>query len=345
MVYTIIIHIILYSRHLICSASIELTIFKDKSLGIGSFGEVFEADYYGRKCAAKIIHPIFFAHGSLPIQQFARECKLLKNLRHENIVDYINLHTNPQTRVSTLVMEFMTTNLTSYLEQSSVRLPLFHQIDILHDISKAVSFLHRKQIIHRDLSSNNILLSTHAVKVSDFGTSRVFDAQCVSSRLTLCPGTQVYMPPEARDEQPSYTQNLDCFSLGVIGVQLFTRRFPAPGPENTKEKDERSPTGTIHIPVSEVQRRKSDLDQIPEDHPCKCIILKCLKDESAKRLSAEEMHLGLDEIQNSRPYWRSLRESNGGESIKYNIMWFGEYVSTQRLVMVVIALDISINDI
>jgi serine/threonine protein kinase len=45
----------------------------------------------------------------------------------------------------------------------------------------------------------------------------------------MCPGTDVYMPPEAVKDKPVYTEKIDCFSFGVIAVQIMTRLFPQPG--------------------------------------------------------------------------------------------------------------------
>ena len=45
---------------------------------------------------------------------------------------------------------------------------------------------------------------------------------------TMCPGTDVYMPPEAADDPPVYMEKIDCFTFGVILVQILTQLFPSP---------------------------------------------------------------------------------------------------------------------
>ena len=47
--------------------------------------------------------------------------------------------------------------------------------------------------------------------------------------LTMCPGTAAYMPPEALITPPQYSSKLDCFSYGVLTIQIATRQFPNPG--------------------------------------------------------------------------------------------------------------------
>ena len=64
----------------------------------------------------------------------------------------------------------------------------------------ALSFLHSNGIVHRDLSSNNVLLMGNIrAKVTDFGMVKLGDLNPQATRytLTMCPGTDVYMPPEA----------------------------------------------------------------------------------------------------------------------------------------------------
>ena len=112
----------------------------------------------------------------------------------------------------------------------------------------ALAFLHSNRIIHRNLSSNNVLMIGDVrAKVTDFGMARlgILNPQLT---LTLCPGADVYMPPEAVKDKPVYTEKIDCFSFGVIAVQIMTRLFPQP--EN-RQKD----TGILARKISEREQR------------------------------------------------------------------------------------------
>ena len=66
--------------------------------------------------------------------------------------------------------------------------------------------------------------------MTDFGMSKLAGAAPSMTPLTTCPGTLAYMPPEALREPPRYTKKLDCFSEGVILIQVCTRLWPEPGP-------------------------------------------------------------------------------------------------------------------
>ena len=71
---------------------------------------------------------------------------------------------------------------------------------------------------------------------------------------TMCPGTDVYMPPEAVQDKPVYTEKIDCFSFGVITVQTLTRKFPKPGDRMKIFDDPRFPRGALKLCVPEIER-------------------------------------------------------------------------------------------
>ena len=105
------------------------------------------------------------------------------------------------------------------------------QVNLYHDVVLALAYLHFNGIIHRDLSSNNVLLIAGSrAKVTDFGMSKLCEMHPCITPLTQCPGTLAYMPPEALKVPPEYSKKLDVFSSGVVAVQIMIRKFPNPGP-------------------------------------------------------------------------------------------------------------------
>ena len=135
------------------------------------------------------------------------------------------MHQDPDTGLPVLLMELMDENLTHFLESSPQPIAYHIQANICHDITLALSFLHSNGIVHRDLSSNNVLLRGSVLaKVTDFGMAKLGDLNPQATRytFTMCPGTDVYMPSEAVKDEPAYTEKIDCFSFGVIVVQILT---------------------------------------------------------------------------------------------------------------------------
>ena len=96
--------------------------------------------------------------------------------------------------------------------------------------------------------------------------------------MSTCPGTVVYMPPEALQDQPMYTEKIDCFSLGVIAIQIITRQFPNPGDRYVRHVDEHSCSPTTLTVVPEIERRHNHISQIDPTSPILPIVCDCLQD-------------------------------------------------------------------
>ena len=283
----------------------SVQLLKDQSLGIGSYGAVCKAKCDDLLCAAKIIHPTLFdptalqqvvpqREHRLPIRRFEQECEFMSAIRHPNIVQYLGMFRDTDTRLPVLLMELMDDSLTHFLESSTQPIPYHIQVNICHDVTLALSFLHSNKIIHRDLSSNNILLIGNVrAKVTDFGMARLGDINPQATRFTntMCPGTDVYMPPEAVQDKPVYTEKIDCFSFGVIIVQTLTRQFPKPG-DRLQEVELNHPglqKRKLLMQIPEVERRQNHISQVDPNHSLLPIALDCLKDEGSERPSAHQL--------------------------------------------------------
>ena len=214
-----------------------------------------------------------------------RECEILKEVQHPNIVSYLDVDTDPKGYPGklALVMELMERNLTQYLEAENIS--LYRKLSLCSDIISALMYLHAKGIVHRDLTSNNVLLKASTAKLGDFGTARYLNDP---SSLTELPGTQAYMPSEAYPPNQCYTEALDIFSFGVLAIQIITQERPMPSPRMKSVPDQRNPRGA-YWPVPEVDRRKNHIDKIDAGHPLRDIALVCIADQSADRPTANDI--------------------------------------------------------
>ena len=298
----------------------NIELYKSESLGSGSYGGVCKAKCDGLLCAAKIMHPTLFdVHdpGAISyLRKFREECHLLSLARHPNVVQYLATYNDPETRLPVLLMELCDESLTAFLERSQVPLSYNIQVNICHDIALGLVYLHSNDVIHRDLTGNNVLMiaGTQA-KITDFGMSKLATVNPRMTALTLCPGNALYMSPEALDESKIYTAKLDVFSFGVIIIQISTRQSPNPTDrlrsiccrqQNDKENGDMEEEKEIREIVPETERREAHLNLIADTHPLKSIALHCLKKEKL-RPSAVELSERLSQLKLSSQYTESIQ--------------------------------------
>ena len=272
----------------------------DRELGHGSYATVLELEYMGLKCAGKKIHELLLRQGdaSYTVHRFEEECRLLSQVHHPNIVQFLGVYFQQGVRAPILVMEFLPTNLTSCIDRYGI-LPKEISYSILHDVALGLCYLHSQSpaIIHRDLSSNNVLLTPNmTAKISDLGVARILNLTPLQvSRMTQTPGTPAYMPPEVMVANPKYDTSVDEFSYGIMMIHMFSGRWPEPQ------------VGQIHteqgrmIPVSEAERREVFLRAIGNDHPLMDLIQKCINNDPQLRPHAGEIVGQVGEVASQFP--------------------------------------------
>ena len=311
---------------------------KTETLGSGSYGAVCIAKCDELLCAAKLLFTVLFDMDDgnplsrspkvkkphrIPMRRFEQECRFLSQIKHPNIVQYLGTYRDPDSRALVLLMELMDENLTNFLARLSISLPYYMQVGISHDVAMALAYLHSNNIIHRDLSSNNVLLLHGCrAKVSDFGMSTLAVSPGGNSQ-TICPGTPVYMPPEAMNEPPRYSEMLDSFSFGVLLVQIMSQEFPSPTDRFTtmEVQDPRQPNSFTEakFAVSEKVRRKDHIDMIDENQPLLPIAMLCLSDGDQERPSASVLCSRIEALKATRQYTESNEERLDLERVETKI--------------------------
>ena len=183
-----------------------------------------------------------------------------------------------------LVMEYLPQSLRNYVEQNPP--PDDTRKSILLDVAQGLSYLHGQDppMIHRDLTSNNILLTSelHA-KIADFGTSKLLNHDQLQT-MTNVPGTETHMPPEARllggeqiyKQSPDKATKLDIFSFGNVMINVWIGEFPVTRDEGNRRK-------------TEVQRRMHLLEKIDDNSKEKDLIICCLNSKPDDRPTANEL--------------------------------------------------------
>ncbi len=232
--------------------------------------------------------------------RFLLECQLMREVRHPCIIQCLGIAQGPEPGQLVILMELATENLTRFLPRCS-SLSWRAQVCISQAIAHALAYLHCRHILHRDLSSSNVLMAAGNIpKVSDFGTATVLDPSRPHP-LTPTPGTVEYMPPEAVSYgfPVSYTHQLDVFSLGVLMVQICTKKYPRPGPslrqvsteppDTDTELPDTEPPDTLWERVPEAERRKAHIMFIDSNHPLLPLAMDCLRDDATERPTADQL--------------------------------------------------------
>ncbi|XP_065890890.1 uncharacterized protein [Dysidea avara] len=250
----------------------------------------------GQQYVGKKLHSIFFTPEidvkdmERMLTKFCEEIKLISVLKHENVIKIVGIFyqnngpPNDSFLLPVLIMEKMPFSLTKYIETFQ-QMPEPEIITILHDVSRGLTYLHDKMVIHGDLSSNNILLTSNFC--ADFGSAQVLgDSRAchAPTKLVVQPGTPSFMPPEALKDPPCYTVSVDVFSLGCVIIHLTTCQWPTPEGEILK--------------ISELDRRQMFISMM-SNSALLPIVKECLEVKE-KRIACKDILQFLSTIKCSK---------------------------------------------
>ena len=302
----------------------DVLIPRGRPLGSGAFGEVRQATWKGCPVAAKKLHDIFFQQTVVPEEQcrrmvaeFATECALQAQLRHPNIVPlygvYIPAGGEDGAQAPVMVTELMTETLRTRATRAP-RLTVRDVVDLSLDIASGLRFLHERDepIGHRDLSANNVMLSSGGVcKIGDVGLAKIFTpARRLTS--TMKPGAELYMPGEALSAHARYNEKIDVFSLGVLMMEMALGHEPRPQAEFTVAEVVNGETILRIIPES--RRRQAELNELGEHHPLRPLIERLLLPQ-ATRPSIGEVFRALEELRNHPAYVSNPSTMGSAEAV------------------------------
>ena len=280
-----------------------------KRIGAGAYAAVDEVISSRGICAAKRVHDFLQSPTALrrsdytnAAVQFARECRLLADIEHSNIVKFVGIYFFPGARLPALVMERLLVNLHDLLEQPNSPprdILLGLKCSILCGVASGLAHLHERDIIHRDLTAANVVLNQQLnPKLVDLGVA-LEPLKRAKLTMTPGPGCIVYMPPEAIITDASlkvhYGKSIDIFSFGVLVIFTLGEKFPQSILPYSYNDDS---TGDL-VAVSELERRKKYIDGVEdklraseqhlENNPLLLLIDKCLDNHPAKRPSIKEV--------------------------------------------------------
>ncbi|MFN7916906.1 MAG: serine/threonine-protein kinase [Vicinamibacterales bacterium] len=258
-----------------------------RELGRGGMGIVYLAvradDTFDREVAIKVVRRGLADDREL--RRFDAERRILAALDHPNIARLIDGGLEPD-GVSYLVMEYVDgVPFDAYCE--SHRLPLQDRLRLFRDVCAAVSYAHRRLIIHRDIKPQNILVTADGTaKLLDFGIARLVsgDDAADRTRTALRAFTLAYASPEQVRGEPM-TVTSDVYSLGVLLYRTVTGAHPY-------GSEERSDSAYIHAiceqPVVSPMTAARTATGLPVSEELEWVILAALRKEPERRYAGVE---------------------------------------------------------
>ena len=198
-----------------------------KYLGKGSYGAAILVELRANPNQKFVVKEIVIGHLKESEQAAAKkEAEVLHQMTHSNITMYIESFVESSKLY--IVMEYADGgDLSSSIQQrktSGQRWPEEEVMRICVQIFLALEHVHDRNILHRDLKSQNIFLTSKGiVKLGDFGIAKVLDASEEQARTQI--GTPYYLSPEICESRP-YGRQSDIWSLGVVVYELLALELP-----------------------------------------------------------------------------------------------------------------------
>ena len=203
-----------------------------RELGRGGWGLITVGFFREQKVAVKQLYKIIMGENTLAVMH--REIDTMSRLRHPNLLLFIGAVLDHPSGNPLIITEIMDTSLRQAYENNQIK-EKNTKLSILRDTAAGLNYLHchPDEIIHRDVSSVNVLLESRGpnkwrAKLSDFGSSNI-----ARNAFTQAAGAAVYSSPEsiavvtvARRKRPQQTTKMDVFSYGVLLCEVMTCRFP-----------------------------------------------------------------------------------------------------------------------
>ncbi|XP_039932244.1 RAF proto-oncogene serine/threonine-protein kinase isoform X1 [Chamaea fasciata] len=193
-------------------------------IGSGSFGTVYKGKWHG-DVAVKILKVVDPTPEQF--QAFRNEVAVLRKTRHVNILLFMGYMTKDNLAIVTQWCEG--SSLYKHLHVQETKFQMFQLIDIARQTAQGMDYLHAKNIIHRDMKSNNIFLHEGlTVKIGDFGLATVKSRWSGSQQVEQPTGSILWMAPEVirmQDSNPFSFQS-DVYSYGIVLYELMTGELP-----------------------------------------------------------------------------------------------------------------------
>src|SRR5690625_4564149 len=254
-----------------------------KTIGGGGMANVYLARdiILERDVAIKVLR-LEYANDAEFIERFDREAQAATSLSHPNIVNIYDV--GEEDHILYMVMEYVDgLTLKEYIQQNSP-IAVEEALEIMKQLTDAISHAHANGLIHRDIKPQNVLVDRYGnVKITDFGIAMALTATSLTQTNSILGSVHYLSPEQARGGVA--TKKSDIYSLGIVLFELLTGQLPFSG---------QSP---VSIALKHLQNETPSVRKINEHIPqsVENIVLKATTKNPLHRYeSAYEMEIALN---------------------------------------------------
>ena len=229
-----------------------------RRVGEGGMSTVFLSyDVPGRRAVAVKLLSDHLSGQPEFVNRFYREARLSRVLHHPNVIHGYAAGYDPDANKHYIVLEFIDGPSAHAALARLGRLPVGVAVKIGIDIARALSFLHGRNYVHRDVKPDNVLLHPDGVaKLADLGLAKRLSDDMHLTSVNQGVGTSYYMPYEQAMNAALVDGRSDIFALGATLYHLLTGVVPFPGSTHEevireKEHDSFRPVRDINPDVPE----------------------------------------------------------------------------------------------
>lgn len=243
-------------------------------IGAGGMSDVYKAKDHvlGRFVAIKVLRTEFSEDRTF-VAKFRTEAQSAAGLEHPNIVNIYDV--GSEDGLYFIVMEYVEgITLKTYIEKKG-QLTFKESVSIAIQVARGIEAAHNKQITHRDIKPQNIIISTEGkVKVTDFGIARAASSNTISSDVM---GSVHYSSPE-QARNGFVDGRSDIYSLGIVMYEMVTGRVPFDGDT------------TVAVAIQHLQEEITPPSTYASNLPISLekIILKCTQKNPDRRYQTIE---------------------------------------------------------
>ena len=265
----------------------------ERELGGGGMSRTYVARETAleRRVVIKVLPPDLAA--TVSHDRFRREILVSARLQHPNIVGILT--TGEVDSLPYFTMPFVDGESLRMRIQRHGPLSVAQTVSILRDVARALAFAHERGIVHRDIKPDNVLLTSGAAVVADFGVAKALssarvrrhkddDATITTAGTAL--GTPTYMAPEQAAGDPAADHRADLYAFGVMAYEMIAGDPPFSG---------RAPAQLLAAHISEAPTHlaatRTDVPRALAE-----LVMRCLEKEPSRRpQSAAEVALALED--------------------------------------------------